>query len=461
MTRIPCGWAIIAFLVATCTVSAVVAQTPGEDDPCGLGKVADVHGVARFDQGNIVGKVTSSIGSGSRAGEEPEERGERELSHLEKLLRRDQMTRFEQLHCQREGPPTLRFPRYAERVGLDAANRGKIQSLVAEYRERSKPMHRQMFVAQGVEEVPALGRRLLDLERDLDEQLLARLTEPQRGRWVALLGEKYPAGESPCEVAAAPDGSRLAYRGVTALGSFVGLMSPRGAERVRLTDLHGLSRCASFAPDGKRLVFSTLGEEGWDLHLVDADGADDRALQLSRHVPDEGARFTADGAALVFGTRKDGIFEYSIARGDVRRILPRGHRPAVSPDGRVIVYEESPYRPDDPGSSALFMVHRDGTRDRDLGIPGSDVQVLADGTIAFLSGEALHREVWRMNLDGSARRRITASDEEKAPLCVTANGTKLLFLRSALYPGTAFRSPFTLYEMNLHGNGLTAVAELW
>jgi Tol biopolymer transport system component len=96
-----------------------------------------------------------------------------------------------------------------------------------------------------------------------------------------------------------------------------------------------------------------------------------------------------------------------------------------------------------------------------LEIRGSDVQFLADGAIVFVSGEALHREVWRMNLDGSARRRITASDGEKASLCVTAGGTKLLYLRSALYPGTAFRTPYTLYEKNLDGSGQTTVAELW
>jgi Tol biopolymer transport system component len=133
----------------------------------------------------------------------------------------------------------------------------------------------------------------------------------------------------------------------------------------------------------------------------------------------------------------------------------------MSPDGRVIVFEESPYRPDNPGSSALLIVNGNGTRERPLGVRGFDAQFLRDGSIVFLSGEPMHHEVWTVNQNGSGRRRLSNNDGEKSSLCLTSRGTTLLFLRRVIHPGMAVRTPYTLFEINVDGTHSEEIVELW
>lgn len=471
---------------------ALVLLAPAEEQPgssettsLGLDKLADCHGVARFDHGNEVEflllqlrddprlqrelgldsqqarKVVASVAFEAEPDKEPEERGEAALSQLAGALPAERLARLQQLHCQREGPVALCFARYANAIGLDAEQRSEIGALARRYRELSRPFHQGIFTAKREEDVPPLGERLLGLSRELDERILDELTDAQRLRWANWLGKKYDWGENPRQVAASPGGSKLAYCGTTAFGSFLGMMNRDGGERVRLTGDRGLVRSPCFSPDGERLVVSAYDDGQWDLHLIDVDGANDRPLKLAKHVPNEGARFTADGASLVFGTDEAGIFEYELASGKLRRIAPRGHRPAISSDGRTIVYELERYRPNDPGDASLFMVDRDGAHQRPLRVRGADVQFVGTQTIALLSGPPLQRELWTVDVKGRSLRKMTRDGGEKTDLGLSSGGTRLVWMRRGADRETNASTPWTLYEMERDVARAKSIIELW
>ncbi|MDX1449988.1 MAG: Ig-like domain-containing protein, partial [Acidimicrobiia bacterium] len=145
----------------------------------------------------------------------------------------------------------------------------------------------------------------------------------------------------------------------------------------RVTDLPGTELGAVYSPDRTRIVFVSHQGANADLVAIDADGSD--PVQLTDTPSDEGS-------------------------------------PAFTPDGSHIVYTVSSIE-NERLVSNIWIMNANGSNPRSL-TRGSFVRdepvVSADGSvIAYRSSEAGGRNVFLMNLDGSAVRPVTR-DEQSA-----------------------------------------------
>ncbi len=127
----------------------------------------------------------------------------------------------------------------------------------------------------------------------------------------------------------------------------------------------------SWSPDGSRFAFESYRKGGWHVWVANADGSQARRLT---DLPDYNPRhyefdpsFSNDGRSVVFVQGAD-LWRVSLDDPSPRRLGPQGQSvwasaPAVSPDGRSIVYvrsdeEDQHYR--------LFLMNGDGSSHRPL-----------------------------------------------------------------------------------------------
>jgi hypothetical protein len=109
------------------------------------------------------------------------------LVQFSKVLNHHQQARFEELGCQFAGPMALRLKHYASRLELSAAQRKKIAELVDAYTEKAADPQRAGFVVRSQE----VEKQLKALARELDEKILALLSDKQRAMWTKSLGKKF------------------------------------------------------------------------------------------------------------------------------------------------------------------------------------------------------------------------------------------------------------------------------
>jgi hypothetical protein len=99
-----------------------------------------------------------------------------------------------------------------------------------------------------------------------------------------------------------------------------------------------------FSPDGRSIVYSCWSTGGYrDIAIVDIDT--ERVDQLTHdRAFDSGPVFSPDGAVVYFSSDRTGIpnvYAYHLASGTTRQItnvIGGAYTPAISPDGRTLVY---------------------------------------------------------------------------------------------------------------------------
>ncbi|MDX6514042.1 MAG: TolB protein, partial [Gaiellaceae bacterium] len=148
----------------------------------------------------------------------------------------------------------------------------------------------------------------------------------------------------------APDGTRIAF----VKGSFDDLpppsvldvysMKPDGSDRKRLTQFGvgnaGLATGPEWAPNGNRILFlaaARAGGDGFQLHLMNADGSGQREVTHLQAQVDEYA-WAPNGRRIAFTTVWGrGFYTVNTTDGTVRRRTRTvDYEPAWSPDGRTI-----------------------------------------------------------------------------------------------------------------------------
>ena len=105
-----------------------------------------------------------------------------------------------------------------------------------------------------------------------------------------------------------------------------------------------------------------------------------------------------------------------------------GH--SVSPDGQHIVFQQGYYSvAENKSHQVLWMMNADGSEQKQITTDAdneTDAQWLDNETIAFLKGG----EVWKMKIDGSARKRLSETEGKVEGFMFSPNRKKVIILQS-------------------------------
>jgi Tol biopolymer transport system component len=276
-----------------------------------------------------------------------------------------------------------------------------------------------------------------------------------------------------------PPAARSSVRGLIAYTSRAGdvwVMRANGSHRRRVTRARGkVDFDLDFSPDGRQLVFrSERGRQppdpygiGYDaLFVVNTDGT--RLRQVN---PPSGGLFPAwspHGDEIAFSgaatgnPRVDNITLMTPSGGNVRDLGVSGEGAIWSPDGSRIAYGS--HRGD--GNWAVWTVGADGSNPRQLTFPRLTPPAGQNGDspgawspdgrkIVYSSVIRGDRDLYVMNADGSAKRRITKWRGGDSPNAWLLDG-RIVF---AHFTGTA---PFPRwYLVRGDGTGLRSLPWLY
>jgi TolB protein len=198
-------------------------------------------------------------------------------------------------------------------------------------------------------------------------------------------------------------------------------MNADGSSKRNLTPNRGFNAPGSWSPDGRKIVFTSNRDGNNEIYVMNADGSGQRNLSPNPSSHEFAGPWSPDGRTILFMTDRDGNWEIyamdadgSNARNLTRNPLNDGRDGGLawSPDGRRIA----------------FGTNRDRNPSR--------------------RGQA---EIYVMNADGSALRRLTRTPEAEFVFRWSPNGRQLLFGRFPSQPRWAF------FVMNADGSGVRKV----
>ena len=201
-----------------------------------------------------------------------------------------------------------------------------------------------------------------------------------------------------------PDGAEIAFVKAAGEGTrTINVMTKNGGNPRRLTE-PGNHRTVRWSPDGAHLVF----ESDATLYVIRADGTGARRLPTASY--SFKPQWSPDGRQILFFTTPDGQFHMHLINADgtnERRLIstPRGVDSAEwSPDGSQIVFTTF----NDEGTSNLYVINTDGTGLKRLTSPDFydyEPTWSPDGThIAYVSGINGGSALTLIRADGSNRQ---------------------------------------------------------
>ncbi len=206
-----------------------------------------------------------------------------------------------------------------------------------------------------------------------------------------------------------------------------------------------------WSPNGNRIAFvrsprghlTRYAGDG-DIYVMNANGTD--VHRLTRGLDASAPAWSPDGSRIAFIEGQGQALAVMQADGSGQHVIAsaRGYyeSPIWSPNGREIAYQSGPsWTP-----TAIFTIRPNGTDEQQLTrlsntLPGSPAWSPDGSRIAYSAGN----QVWLMNADGTARRRLThchgscVSDFTPA---WSPNGKDLVFVQQE--DGGAARRLYTL-----------------
>jgi Tol biopolymer transport system component len=217
-----------------------------------------------------------------------------------------------------------------------------------------------------------------------------------------------------------------------------------GTGRTRIKTGEGIALDPALSPDGKQIVYSLLNEKAMkaDLHVINADGSGDKLLTK---VQDKeiafGPNWSLDGKRLVYAVMRapeggppgNGTIYVINADGQNAKKLGEGILPALSPDGKKILY--TALGKDQEFNPRLHVMDADGKNDKEL-LKGRSMlgAYSPDGKrIAYMGakeGNEALPHIYVCNADGSQPTPLTNDEAafELAPRW-SANGKRIYFNR--------------------------------
>ncbi len=276
------------------------------------------------------------------------------------------------------------------------------------------------------------------------KRLVATVEDPQAALWSVPILERV-AGDDDARLlegttglrALAPRFGRSSMFFLSSLGSGDGLYRLSESEIIEVWrgSRTALLEPPAVAPDGSRLALLLRGDEGWHLHLVNADGTEPRRLTV--RVDARGAAaWSPDGRWIVSGGSVDGVeglFKIPVDGGEPVRIADgEALNPEWSPDGSMIVYAGkqvaaiSPLKAVDPEGNAIdlpeIQVWRGGERYR----------FMPDGSaLILMQGKKPAQDFVRLDLETMELRELTRFENSATmrTFDITPDGKRIVFDR--------------------------------
>ena len=231
--------------------------------------------------------------------------------------------------------------------------------------------------------------------------------------------------------------------------------------------IKGLSedRPIEWSPDGREILYWKHGETGWDLWIVGADGKGARNLTK---VDKGGARsgaWSPDGSKVAYmRDSPQGVYVVNRDGTGAKRLTHDGfrdERPAWSPDGKWIVYQEFDFVDESARAEAkfkleLYVIGVDGAAKRKV----TAAEGSSDSASFSSKGELVYRGVRGGNGDicvmdaiGGKERVLTKTPAEEHGPSLSPDGSLIAFWRDAEH-GTE------LWYMRADGSGQRKLAEV-
>ncbi|HVP78064.1 MAG TPA: Tol-Pal system beta propeller repeat protein TolB [Thermodesulfobacteriota bacterium] len=207
--------------------------------------------------------------------------------------------------------------------------------------------------------------------------------------------------------------TRIAYVLLQGPGKEICIADFDGANVKQITQNKSINLSPAWAPEGKRIAFTSYLRRNPDLYLIDVDG---KNVQLFSRYPglNVSPSWSPDGKkiALMMGMEgKSDIYLIDPDGGSPKK-LTKGHgneaSPTWSPDGESIAFVS-----DRSGAPQIYVMARDGSNVRRLTFEGSyntNPSWSPKGDrIAFCSRTEGRFEIFSIGTDGSGLRRLTAN----------------------------------------------------
>ncbi len=237
-----------------------------------------------------------------------------------------------------------------------------------------------------------------------------------------------------------------------------------GTGIVNLTNHPAEDYCASWSPDGSKLVFSSdRDDSAGEIYVMSADGSDVTRITNDDYV-DFGPAWSPDGSRIAFmSIRGPGGFDIVVMNADGSNQINLTNSepmtestPSWSPDGALIVYAAGG---DEVGPNAIFLISSDGGEPVRLTghVGSSDPAWSPDGAkIAY------HRltpdygtDIYVIDADGSNETRITSDPRYERSPHWSPDGSQIVFIKSIeFYCGSCI-----VHTMNADGSSVIQVTE--
>ncbi len=210
-----------------------------------------------------------------------------------------------------------------------------------------------------------------------------------------------------------PDGAKLAFVSSRSGDEEIYVARADGSGVTRLTALPGPDLSPSWSSDGRQLAWAHVNE----IWTMSALGSNKRPLIRKTQRWHEHNTPTWHGSKLVYASNRAGFFNQELYRAPSKRltftkgsdgVLGDDGMPDFSPDGRRIAFTSNR---DQQGE--IYVMNADGSAPKRLtSRPGDDwrPRFSPDGTrIAFT--QLSSSSIWTMNADGTGLRRLVSGTD--------------------------------------------------
>ena len=222
-----------------------------------------------------------------------------------------------------------------------------------------------------------------------------------------------------------PDGSRVAFSGVTKEGWQIQMYSLELGRLVSFPHFGGDNYSPAWSSDGKALAFSSSRSGNTEIYTVDATGGSSRRLTDSKGPDISPCWNPKTNAQIAWVSGRTGLPQiYTMASDGTNavRVSDQGYAvsPSWSPNGQFLAFAwVRHYGPGEPGASDIYVMdlaskqwaqltHDGGRNDFPSWSP--------DGRhIVFQSSRGGHVQIYSMLADGSELRPLTAGGENTQP----------------------------------------------